>query len=91
MLDSLESMILAQETMCLKKYIEDYASPWKCFLSYDLEKAKRRFSLQCHFDCRNLLISMPGFYDCLDAQSTLTRKEMYSHEVMMKQLAWNNK
>ena len=27
----LESMILAQRTMCLKKYIEDYASPWKTF------------------------------------------------------------
>ena len=32
MLD-LDSMILAQRTMCLKKYIEDYAGPWKFFLS----------------------------------------------------------
>jgi len=33
MLD-LDSMILAQRTMCLKKYIEDYAGPWKFFLSW---------------------------------------------------------
>ena len=26
----IESMGLAQRTMCLKKYIEDYVSPWKC-------------------------------------------------------------
>ena len=28
MLD-LESMILAQTTMCLKRYVEDYASSWR--------------------------------------------------------------
>ena len=28
MLD-LESMILAQRTMCLKRYVEDYASSWR--------------------------------------------------------------
>ena len=28
-----ESMILAQRTMCLKRLIEDYASPWKISLS----------------------------------------------------------
>jgi len=32
MLD-LDSMILAQRTMCLKKYIQDYSGPWKFFLS----------------------------------------------------------
>ena len=64
----LESMIRAQRIMCLKKYIEDYTSPWKIFLSYYLEKVGGKLILQCHFDCRNLPISMPGFYkDCLDA------------------------
>ena len=88
----LESMIRAQLIMCLKKYIEDYTSPWKIFLSYYLEKVGGKFILQCHFDCRNLPISMPGFYkDCLDAWSTLTRKEVHSYEDIMNQFVWNKK
>ena len=76
----LESMIRAQRIMCLKKFIEDYTSPWKIFLSYYLEKVGGKFILQCHFDCRNLPISMPGFSykDCVDAWSLLTRKEVHS-------------
>ena len=88
----LETMIQAQRIMCLKKYIEDYTSPWKIFLSYYLEKVGGKFILQCNFDCRNLPISMPEFYkDCLDAWSTLTRKEVYSYEDIMNQFVWNNK
>lgn len=35
---------------------------------------------------------MPEFYkDCLDAWSTLTRKEVYSYEDIMNQLVWNKK
>jgi len=37
MLD-IESMVLAQRMMCLKKYIEDYVSPWKIFLNHYLKK-----------------------------------------------------
>ena len=78
--------------MCLKKFIEDFTSPWKIFLSYYLEKVGGKFILQCHFDCRNLPISMPGFYkDCLDAWSLLTRKEVHSYEDIMNQFVWNNK
>ena len=88
----LESMIRAQRIICLKKYIEDYTSPWKVFLSDYLEKVGGKFILQCNFDCRNLPISMPGFYkDCLDAWSSLTRKEVYSYEDIMNQFVWNNK
>ena len=88
----LESMIRAQRIMCLKKYIQDYTSPWKIFLSYYLEKVGGKFILQCHFDCRSLSIFMPEFYkDCLDAWSTLTRKEVYSYEDIMNQFVWNNK
>ena len=91
MLD-LESMILAQRTMCLKKYIEDYASPWKTFLSYYLEKVGGKFILQCHFDCSKLPVSMPAFYkDCLNAWSTLTEQEACSYGDIMNQFVWNNK
>ena len=48
--------------------------------------------MQCHFDCRYLPISIPGFYtDCLDAWSLLTRKEVHSYEDIMNQFVWNNK
>ena len=90
-------MVLAQRTMCLKKYIEDYVSPWKCFLSYYLKKiggggGGGKFILKCHFDCRNLPISLAEFYkDCLDAWSTLSSKEVSSYEGIMNQYLWNNK
>ena len=88
----LESMIRAQRIVCLKKYIDDYTSPWKIFLSYYLEKVGGKFILQCHFDCRSLPIYMPGFYkDCLDAWSFLTRKEVFSYEDIMNQFVWNNR
>ena len=75
----LESMIRAQRIMCVKKYIEDHTRPWKIFLSYYLGKVEGKFILQCHFDCRNLPISMPEFYKaCLDACSLLTEKEVHS-------------
>jgi len=78
--------------VCLKKYIEDYASPWKTFLSYYLKKVGGRFILQGHFDCRNLPIFIPGFYkDCLDAWSILTGKEVCSYEDIKSQLVWNKK
>jgi len=35
---------------------------------------------------------MSGFYkDCLDAWSSLTRKEVYSYEDTVNQFVWNNK
>ena len=74
MLD-IESMVLAQRTMCLKKYIEDYVSPWKIFLNRYLKKLGGKFILQCHFDCQKLPIFLPEFYkDCLAAWSTLSSK-----------------
>ena len=78
---------------CFKRYIEDYTSPWKIFLSCFLEKVGGKFILQCHFDCCNLSIFMPEFYkDSLDAWFTLTRKEVYSYEnIIMNQFVWNNK
>ena len=91
MLD-IESMVLAQRTMCLKKYIEDYVSPWKIFLSHYLKKLGGKFILQCHFDCQKLPIFLPEFYkDCLAAWSTLSSKEVCSYEDVMNQYLWNNK
>ena len=91
MINDFESMILAQKTMCLKRYIKDYAIPWIIFLSNYLEKVGGKFILRCHFNCHNL----PNIYAVvlqrrLDARSALTGKEARSHEDMMNQLVWNN-
>ena len=91
MLD-IECMIRAQRIICLKKYIEDYISPWKFVLDYYLEKVGGNFILQCHFDYRNLPITLPMFYkDCLKAWSYLTTKEVVSYQDIMNQVVWNNK
>ncbi|KAL9988158.1 hypothetical protein ACROYT_G002566 [Oculina patagonica] len=91
MLD-IESMVLAQRIMCVKKYIEDYVSPWKIFLNHYLKKLGGKFILQCHFDCPKLPIFLPEFYkDCLAAWSTLSSKEVVSYGDVMNQYLWNNK
>ena len=59
MLD-LESIISAQPIICLKKYIENYESPWKYVLDFYLKKVGGKFLLHCNFDCRKLFISLPG-------------------------------
>ena len=45
----LESMIREQRIMCLKKYIDDYTSAWKSFLSYYLEKVRRKVNFEVPF------------------------------------------
>ena len=42
MLD-LESMIFAERIICLKKYIENYESPWKYALDFYLKKVGGKF------------------------------------------------
>ena len=60
----LESMIRAQRIMCLKKYIEDYTSPWKIFLSYYLEKVGGKLI------CSAILIVVSCPYLCLGFTKT---------------------
>ena len=80
------------ELSVLKKYIEDYICPWIFVLDYYLEKVGGKFILQCHFDYRNLPITLPMFYkDCLEAWSYLTTKKVVSYQDLMNQVVWNNK
>ena len=70
MLD-LESMISAQRIMCVKKYVENYESPWKYVLDFYLKKVGGKFLFQCNFDHRTLSITLPIFYrECLQAWSS---------------------
>lgn len=60
MLD-IECMIKAQRVICLKKYIDDYVSPWKFFLDHYLGKIGGRFVLKCQFDTRKLPVALLYF------------------------------
>ena len=60
----LESLIRAQRIMCLKKYIDDYTSAWKSFLSYYLEKVGGSSF------CSAILIAVTCPYLCLGFTKT---------------------
>jgi len=67
MLD-IQSMILSQRVIALKRLIEDYNSPWKGVLETFLGETGGKAILCCNFDTRKLPIYLPDFYkECLDA------------------------
>ena len=46
----IESLILTQRMICMKRYGENYTSPWKIFLSHYLKEFRSKFTLlQCNF------------------------------------------
>ena len=91
MLD-VECMMKAQRIMCLKKYIEGYASPWKILLDYYLGDVGGKFILKCQFDTCKLSVSLAVFYkDCFDAWSLLIKTDVVTYGDIMNQVIWNNK
>ena len=69
MLD-IDSMVHTKRGLCLKKYLEDYPSPWKFFLDERLLSVGRKFALHCNLDTTKLLVVLPPFYkQCFDAWS----------------------
>ena len=78
--------------MCLKKYIEDYNSPWKLILSHHLKNYGDKFLLHGNYDVADLPKSLPKFYrECFEAWATFTEKLPSSRDDVMKQILWNNK
>ena len=91
MLD-LESMISAQRVMCVKRYVENFESPWKYVLDFYLKRVGGKFLFHCNFDHRTLSISLPTFYrECLQAWSLMNNYDSSSYEGIMNQIIWNNK
>ena len=73
MLD-IQSMILSQRIITLKRYIEEYSNPWKTILDTFLGEVGGKFILHCNFDTRKLPIYLPDFYkECLEAWSDVTK------------------
>ena len=88
----LESTIKTQRIMCLKKFIENYQSPWKVILSHHLKSHGDKFLLHCNYDVADLPKSLPKFYrECFEAWATLTEKQPSSRDHVLEQILWNNK
>ena len=61
-----------QRIMCLKKYSEDYESPWKQMLSYFLKDYGGKLLLHCNFSIDDLPDCLPNFYkECFAVCSDL--------------------
>jgi len=91
MLD-IQSMILSQRVVALKRFIEDYNSPWKSVLETVLGDIGGKSILCCNFDTRKLPIYLPDFYkECLDAWSYVSTTNVVSYDDVVNQTIWNNK
>ena len=91
MLD-IQSMILSQRVTALKRFIEDYNSPWKSILETFLGNIGGKSILYCNFDTRKLPIQLPDFYkECLDAWSDVSTTKVVSYDDVVNQTIWNNK
>ena len=62
----IQTMIDTQRIICLRKYTEDYISPWKQILSFLLKDYGGKFLLHCNFSAAVLPSCLPNFYrECL--------------------------
>ena len=98
MLD-VQSMILSQRVVALKRFIEDYNSPWKSILETFLGDIGGKFILCCNFDTRKLPLNLHTAHKftyrtstkCLDAWSDINTSNVVSYDDVVNQTVWNNK
>ena len=87
MLD-IDSMIRKKRVFCLKKYLEDYPSPWTFFLDERLLCVGGKFVLHCNLDTSKLIVTLPPFYkQCFDAWSDVP----LSFQEIANEIIWSNK
>ena len=55
MLD-IDSTVRTRRVICIKKYLEDYKSPWKAFLNEVFIPVGGKLILHCNFDTSKLRI-----------------------------------
>ena len=88
-----ESLIKTQRIACLKRYLDDYSSPWKVFLSHYLKNVGTRFLLQCNFTPSRLPCKLPIFYkECLEAWSVFNGNHdiIATKQDVLNEIVWNN-
>ena len=89
---NIDSMIRTKHVFCLKKYLEDYPSPWKFFLDEQLLSVGGKFVLHCNLDITKLPVMLPPFSkQCFDAWSDLNNKVPLSFQEIVNEIIWNNK
>ena len=85
----IESIIKAQRVATLKKFLEEYPSPWKMILNNLLSPTGGCFVIHCNFVTSKLKIQLPVYYkECLDAWSDLNGKKPTSPQ-LLKEIIWN--
>ena len=81
MLD-IQSMILAQRVMLLKRFVDEENSSF-------LSPVGGKFILKCNFDIRKLPVYLPAFYkDCLNAWSSLNVTPVHTDRDVVHQVIW---
>ena len=86
-----ESLVTTQRIACIKKYLDENASPWKVFLSHYLKNIGSSFLLQCNFKSSNLPSKLPIFYkECLEAWSDFNAHTPTTKQEVLNEIIWNN-
>ena len=87
----IQTMIDTQRIIRLRKYTEDYISPWKQRLSFLLNDYGGKFLLHCNFSAADLPSCLLYFYrECFEVWCNLSVKPILSREQALNQLLWNN-
>ena len=87
----IETLIDTHRIMCLKKYSQDYISPWKHILSFFLKDYGGKFLLHCNFSVADLPSYLPNFYkECFTVWCKLSTLSVSTREHVLEQVLWNN-
>ena len=85
-------MIHTKHVFYLKKYLENYPSPWKFFLNERLLSVGGKFVLDCNLEITKLTVTLLFFYkQCFDAWFDLSNKIPLSFQEIVNEIIWNNK
>ena len=89
---NIDSMVCTRRVICIKKYLEDYKSPWKDFLNEILIPVVGKLILHCKFDTSKLSIYLQSFYkQCFDAWSEVNAKTPSLLHEITNEVILNNK
>ena len=87
----IQSKILTQRIICLKKCIENYYSPWKLILLECIKIMVKSFCYTAITNVIDLLKHLPQFYrECLEVWAKLSAKQIISRDQVMNQILWSN-
>ena len=87
----IQTLIDTRRIMCLKKYSENYNSPWKQVLSFFLKDYGGKFILHCNLNIADLPNTLPKFYvECFTVWANFSSKLIMTKEHVLREVIWNN-